>query len=230
MNKNTQVETAPKSQATNKDKTPVGKVKSIKTAEQRRKEREENYRNFRINSLRRRCERYGFDKEKTEKLVKKLIEQMDSPKEYFILIFISPKNFKMMNEALKNASIKYKYCGPTFFSIDGNQDVLAKLREIVPEDSTIHPYAKKMESVIPEEDRKKKAHTNNTDEKRADAKKKRKNFNKKVRAVHKKHTLSYKKKKTLKASKKKSGTTVQMVNKKPSESLKKASTGLKKAA
>lgn len=229
MSKNTQVETAPKSQATNKDKTPVGKVKSIKTAEQRRKEREENYRNFRINSLRRRCERYGFDKEKTEELVKKLIEQMDSPKEYFILIFISPKNFKMMNEALKNASIKYKYCGPTFFSIDGNQDILAKLREIVPEGSTIHPYAKKMESVIPEEDRK-KAHTNNTEEKRADAKKKRKNFNKKVRAAHKKHTLSYKKKKTLKASKKSSGTTVQMVNKKPSESLKKASTGLKKAA
>lgn len=230
MNKNTQVETAPKSQATNKDKTPVGKVKSIKTAEQRRKEREENYRNFRINSLRRRCERYGFDKEKTEELVKKLIEQMNSPKEYFILIFISPKNFKMMNEALKNASIKYKYCGPTFFSIDGNQNVLAKLREIAPEGSTIHPYAKKMESVITEEDRKKKAHTNNTDEKRADAKKKRKNFNKKVRAVHKKHTLSYKKKKAEKASKKKSGTTVQMTHKKPSESLKKASTGLKKAA
>lgn len=239
MNNNTQVETAQKSQATKKDKTPVGKIKTIKSAEERKKAREQEYRNFRINSLRRRCERYGFDEKKTEEYIKKLLEQLDAPKEYSILVFIAAKDSKMMNEALKNANIKYKYCGATFFSIDGDQNTLAKLREIAPPGSKIHPYAKKMEAIIPQEDRPDKivAKNKNVPHSRPKGKnvfKKRPNvagMSKKNRKVFKAQVKSLRDKwKAEKAAKKASGTVVQMTHKKPSKRLKKASTNLKKAA
>jgi hypothetical protein len=112
-----------------------------------------------------------FDDEKTEELVKKLIEQLNAPKEYNILIMLNPDDGPMMKEALAKADIHYKYHGDTFFSIDGNQDVLAKIREIAPPKAKIYPYAKKMESVISKEDREKaKKPTNNTAEKKAAAK------------------------------------------------------------
>lgn len=151
MNNNTKVETAQKSQAANKktSKVPTGKVTLMKETEARKKAREEQYRNFRINALRRRCKRMKFDDEKTEELVKKLIEQLDAPKEYNILILLNPNDGPMMKEALAKANIHYKYHGDTFFSIDGNQDVLAKIREIAPPKAKIYPYAKKMEPVLP---------------------------------------------------------------------------------
>lgn len=150
MNNNTKVETAQKSQATNEktSKVPTGKVTLMKETEARKKAREEQYRSFRINALRRRCKRMKLDDEKTEEFVKKLIEQLDAPKEYNILILLNPNDGLMMKEALAKANISYKYCGDTFFSIDGNQDVLAKIREIAPPKAKIYPYAKKMESVL----------------------------------------------------------------------------------
>ena len=190
MNKNTQTETAKKGQAVNnnkKSKTPTGKIVLMKETEARKKAREEQFRNFRINALRRRCERMGFDEEKTEELVKKLIEQMDTPKEYSILVMLdgckgekipNPNGegelFKsageQFNESLTKANIKYKYRGDTYFSLDGNQDVLAKIREIAPDGAKIYPYAKKMESVLPKAEPKKKKPSNNSKEKAADAK------------------------------------------------------------
>lgn len=191
MNKNTQTETAKKGQAVNnnkKSKTPTGKIVLMKETEARKKAREESYRTFRINALRRRCKRMGFDEEKTEELVKKLIEQMDAPKEYSILVMLDGcKGKKIPNpngegelfksageqfkEDLEKKNIKYKYCGSTYFSLDGNQDVLAKIREIAPDGAKIYPYAKKMESVIYKEDREKvKKPTNNTAEKKTAAK------------------------------------------------------------
>lgn len=174
MNKNTQTETAKKGQAVNnnkKSKTPTGKVTLMKETEARKKAREEQYRNFRINALRRRCKRMKFDDEKTEELVKKLIEQLNAPKEYNILIMLNPDDGPMMKEALAKANIHYKYHGDTFFSLDGNQDVLAKIREIAPPKAKIYPYAKKMESVISKEDRENvKKPTNNTAKKKSAAK------------------------------------------------------------
>lgn len=173
MNNNTKVETAQKSQAANKktSKVPTGKVTLMKETEARKKAREEQYRSFRINALRRRCKRMKFDDEKTEELVKKLIEQLNAPKEYNILIMLNPDDGPMMKEALAKVDIHYKYHGDTFFSIDGDQDVLAKIREIAPPKAKIYPYAKKMESIIPKEDRKTpKKPTNNTAEKKAAAK------------------------------------------------------------
>jgi hypothetical protein len=169
MNKNTQTETAKKGQAVNnnkKSKTPTGKIVLMKETEARKKAREESYRTFRINALRRRCKRMKLDDEKTEELVKKLIEQMDAPKEYSILVMLDGCKGKKIpnpdgegelfksageqfNESLTKANIKYKYRGDTYFSLDGNQDVLAKIREIAPDGAKIYPYAKKMESVLP---------------------------------------------------------------------------------
>lgn len=277
MNKNTQTETAKKGQAVNnnkKSKTPTGKIVLMKETEARKKAREESYRTFRINALRRRCKRMGFDKEKTEELVKKLIEQMDAPKEYSILVMLDGcKGKKIPNpngegelfksageqfkEDLEKKNIKYKYCGSTYFSLDGNQDVLAKIREIAPDGAKIYPYAKKMESVLPKEDREKvKKPTNNTAEKKAAAKSSKKisGGSRRYARIQKGRTImlsdirraSRSVKKNLKKGekidvkkvfkvveeRKKGGaaTTVQLNAKKGSKGPKKASTNVKKAA
>ena len=231
MNKNTQVETAKNGQATNKNTSnvPTGKVKSIKDAEARKKAREEQFRNFRINALRRRCARMKFTEEKTEELVKKLIEQLNAPKEYSILIMLDVKDSDMMKEALAKAKINYKYHGDTYFSIDGNQDILSKIREIAPPKAKIYPYAKKMESVISKEEIPKKPKNKNVPHSRPKgknvlkkrpnvagmSKKNRKNFKAQVKSLRDKWAAE-------KAAKKKGGTTVQLNSKKGSEGLKKA--------
>ena len=231
MNKNTQVETAKNGQATNKNTSnvPTGKVKSIKDAEARKKAREEQFRNFRINALRRRCARMKFTEEKTEELVKKLIEQLNAPKEYSILVMLDVKDGDMMKEALAKAKINYKYHGDTYFSIDGNQDILAKIREIAPPKAKICPYAKKMESVISKEEIPKKPKNKNVPHSRPKGKnvlKKRPNvagMSKKNRKIFKAQVKSLRDKWAAeKAAKKKGGTTVQLNSKKGSEGLKKA--------
>ena len=231
MNKNTQVETAKNGQATNKNTSnvPTGKVKSIKDAEARKKAREEQFRNFRINALRRRCARMKFTEEKTEELVKKLIEQLNAPKEYSILVMLDVKDGDMMKEALAKAKIHYKYHGDTYFSIDGNQDILAKIREIAPPKAKIYPYAKKMESVISKEEVPKKPKNKNVPHSRPKGKnvlKKRCNvagMSKKNRKIFKAQVKSLRDKWAAeKAAKKKGGTTVQLNSKKGSEGLKKA--------
>lgn len=235
MTKNTQVETAQKSQATNKNNIPTGKVKTLKSAEERRKAREEQFRNFRINALKRRCARMKYTEEQTEEFVKKLIEQMDAPKEYSILIMLSVKDNPMMKEALTKANITYKYHGDTYFSIDGNQEVLAKIREIAPPSAKIYPYAKKMESVLPKQEKEViKKPTNNTAEAKKNAKAARKALNIRRGQHNKGHSKFYAKqqrRKTLSELKKgRKATTVQLKAKKSSTGSKKASTNLKKAA
>ena len=231
MNKNTQVETAKNGQATNKNTSnvPTGKAKSIKDAEARKKAREEQFRNFRINALRRPCARMKFTEEKTEELVKKLIEQLNAPKEYSILVMLDVKDGAMMKEALAKAKIHYKYHGDTYFSIDGNQDILAKIREIAPPKAKIYPYAKKMEPIISKEEVPKKPKNKNVPHSRPKgknvlkkrynvagmSKKNRKNFKAQVKSLRDKWAAE-------KAAKKKGGTTVQLNSKKSSEGLKKA--------
>ena len=231
MNKNTQVETAQKSQATNKNKTkvPTGKVTIMKETEARKKAREEQYRNFRIAALKRRCKRMGYDEEKTNEFIEKLKKQLNAPKEYSILIMLDKKDSAMMKEALAKAKINYKYHGDTYFSIDGNQDILTKIREIAPPKAKIYPYAKKMESVIPKEEPPKKVKMKVVPHSRPKGKnvfKKRPNIasmSKKGRKEFKAQVKSLRDKwKAEKALKKKSGTTVQIKSKKGSESLKKA--------
>ena len=155
MKNNTTVETAQKSQATTKN---TGKVKTLANATERRKAREEQFRNFRINALKRRCKRMGFDEAKTNEYVEKLNKQMDEPKQYDILITFNNADFNLLKEAVAKANINYNIlvAGNSkarvsygYMSLVGDQNVLAKMREIAPPSAKIHPYAKKMESVIP---------------------------------------------------------------------------------
>ena len=216
MNKNTSVETAQKSQATTTiDKTPTGKVKTLKTAEQRRKEREEQFKNFRINSLKRRCKRMKMSDEDTEKYVKALIEQMKEPANYSILMFFNKENIGMVKQALLKAKIDLRIIGDYYAWVDGDSALLAKLREILPPKTKIHPYVKKKPPILEKrEPDKKKKPTVNTKTVKKDAKLRRKSRNLAV----------------LKARKSKKGKIMTMVHKKPSNSLKKASKDLKKAA
>lgn len=237
MSKNNTVDTAQKGQTTTKNNIPTGKVKTLADAAKRRKTREEQFRNFRINALRRRCKRTGFDEEKTEELVKKLIEQMNAPKEYNIIVMFDNSDYNMLKEAVENAKIKYNVLisGNTkarvslaYMSLEGDQNVLAKLREIAPPSAKIYPYAKKMESVLPKAEPKKKKPSNNSKEKAAAAKAARKEKN--VRIHRNKKTGKVTKRvvlKTLSAMKKrKPSVVVHMKPKKASEGSKTA----KKAA
>lgn len=163
MKNNKVVETAQKGQTTNKiqsenntsNKTsnksnvPTGNVKTQKSSEERRKAREEQYRQFRINALKRRAKRMNMSEEDIKKYVEELIKQLDAPKQYSILVMFDKPIAKMSMEAIKNANIEYNYAGETYVSITGDQTVLAKLREIAPPGAKICPYAKKMESVLP---------------------------------------------------------------------------------
>lgn len=178
-NKNT-VDTAQKGQTTTKNNIPTGKVKTLANATERRKAREEQFRIFRINALKRRCKRYGFDDAKTAEYVAKLEEQMKAPKEYNIMVSFNTKDFNMVKEAVIKANIKYRILvagngkarvSYGYMSLIGDQKVLDKLREIAPPSAKIYPYAKKMESVIPKEEREViKKPSNNTAEKKAAAK------------------------------------------------------------
>lgn len=257
MTKNTSVDTAQKGQATKKNNIPTGKVNTLANATERRKAREEQFRNFRIGALRRRCERMGFDEAKTEEYVNKLIEQLNAPKEYDILIMFSIKEGPMMRQALDNAKIKYKFNADTYFFVQGDQNILAKIREIAPPSAKIHPYARKMESIIPKEEKEViKKPSNNTAEKKAAAKTTKKNFGgsyryarqqkgriktladvRKASRYVKKHLKKGEKidvKKVFKVAeerkKDKAATTVQLNTKKSSTASKKASTPIKKAA
>ena len=256
MKNNTQVETAQKSQATNKiqpenvqkdlarideirknkSKVPTGKVTLLKETEARKKAREEQYRTFRINSLKRRCKRMGYDEKQTEEFVKKLIEQMEKPNIYTILVMINPKSGPMMNEALKKENINYKYHGDTYFSFEGDKKLLDKLREIAPPDGKLHIYAKKAESVLPKVNKEViKKPSNNTAEKKTAAKVANKGHMPKSKAYfHRMQKGRYKNLREVflahKRSKKHKATTVKLNAKKGSTGSKKASTNIKKAA
>ena len=242
MTKNTTVETAQKSQATTKN---TGKVKTLANATERRKAREEQFRNFRINALKRRCARYGFDEDKTNEYVEKLKKQMDAPKEYSILVTFNNADFNLLKEAVAKAGIKYNILvagngkariSYGYMSLVGDQKVLDKLREIAPPSAKIYPYAKKMESVIDETPVvKKKKPTNNTVEKRKAAKDARKKENIRKFLNRKKgkgkSTAWGSRKISLAARRKmRKAITVQLKAKKSSTASKKASTSIKKAA
>ena len=189
--------------------------------------------------------------------VKKLIEQLNTPKEYDILIMFNSKEGPMMRQALDNAKIKYKFHNDTYFFVQGDQNILAKIREIAPPSAKIYPYAKKMESVIPKEEMEViKKPSNNTAEKKAAAKTTKKLFGGSYRYAHRQkgrvktladiHRASRYVKKHLKKGvkidvkkvfkvveeRKKGGaaTTVYLNAKKSSTGSKKASASIKKAA
>lgn len=132
-----------------KDKTPTGKVKTLKDKEALKKEREEQYKNFRIGALKRRAKRMGLSEEQTKVKIEELIKQIDTPNQYLVLVMFDAKDKDMNTQALKNEGIVWKMQGPTHFYIEADQDTLGTIRGIMTPGSKIHPYVKKKPPILP---------------------------------------------------------------------------------
>ena len=218
------------------DKTPTGKVKTIKDKETIRKEREEQYKNFRVNALKRRAARMQMPQEQIDEAVKALLEQLDTPNSYDVLILFNAKEADMVRQAFLNEGLTWSVMSDSHVITVADQETLKTLREIMPPSAKIHPYVKKKPAILPATDIKseKKPKKGGKPHSRLNGKKEtRKRYNvarlnKKDKANFKKHVKSLKDR--WKANKKKTGTTVQLNPKKGSTAPKKASTNLKKAA
>lgn len=226
-----------------KTNVPTGKVKTAEDREKRRKAREEQYKTFRVNALKRRAKRMKLSEEDTEAKVKELLTQLDTPNSYDVILFFNPSNADLVRSALQNEGITWKIMGCNhkeesdgFALVDADQETLGTLRAILPPGTKIHPYVKKKKPVLaapvikkekkPSNNNKNVAHAAKTGgkfHKRPNvagmSKQKRKEFKAKVLAI----------KAAWKAQKKASGTTVHMKIKKGSTAPKNAST-LKEAA
>lgn len=243
MNKNTKVATA------KEGKTPTGKVKDLAARNARRAAAEQEYINFRVNALKRRCKRMGTSEEETKKLIEQLMIDIKAPKKYSIhVLFRSGQKYEvdkegkkhgtafstLATEAIKNSKIEYKILTPAWALIEGGKEVLDKLREILAGWATIHPYEIKPKPPKSEPVKVKKPSNNsktaaaagkvNGRRKRANvaamSKNQRKAFMLQVEAL----------KASWKASKKSTSKVVNMKKTKRSTGSKKASTELKKAA
>ena len=170
MKKNKTVETAQKGQATTKNtqpenvkndlkkiqenreakksKTPTGKIILLKETEARKKARKEQYDNFRINALIRRCKRNKISEEETEKLVEKLKKQLNSPNTYHILIMFNKNDIDLVKQALKKENLEYKMIADSYLYIDGDTEVLSTLRGIMPPSAKIYPHVMKKPPVL----------------------------------------------------------------------------------
>lgn len=132
-----------------KDKTPTGKVKTLKDKDALKKQREEDYINFRVNALKRRAKRMGLTEEQTKVKVEELLKQIKEPNNYMILIMFNPDNTAMLNEMLKNEGLAYAIQGRGYMWIEGEQDVLDIVRGFDIPGAKIHPYVKKKPPIIP---------------------------------------------------------------------------------
>lgn len=132
-----------------KDKTPTGKVKTIKDKEALKKEREEQYKNFRVAALKRRAKRMGLSEEQTKVKVEELLKQIAAPTNYDIMIMFDPEDFDMVKQALMNDDITWKLLVTTYGFLEGDAEVLASLRKILPPKSKIYPHVKRKPNVLP---------------------------------------------------------------------------------
>jgi len=242
------------------DKTPTGKVKTLKDEEQIRKEREEQYKNFRVNALKRRAKRMGLTDEQTEVKVKELLNQLDTPNSYNVLILFNSKDKDMVKQALLKEELVWKIMSDSHLIMVADQDTLKTIREIMPPSAKIHPYCKKKAVILPSGKEKSGYVAKNTDKSstakaRRNAKKAERYMKKRLNGMahndYKLHAELQKEKRiknrrkvakrlkmlqkrcqkaALKAKKGKAGITVQLKPKKSSTAPKKASTNLKKAA
>lgn len=215
------------------DKTPVGKVKSKETADERRKKREEDYKNFRINALKRHMKRLGIPEEEQGKYVEKLIAQLEAPNTYGIqILFLTGQKDKkqissLAREAILNSKIEYKLLTDKWAYIVGDANVLDKIREIMKGLARVYPYVMKAKSILPAKERSEKKPSNNSKDVAAAAKAARKgkkvSYNTNRARRSKTLSLSAKRKKLAERKKAHSLKTIKAVHKKPLESLKKAS-------
>lgn len=151
--KNFKVETAENGQTTliKIDKTPTGKVKTLKDKEAVKKAREEQYENFRINALKRRAKRVGLSEEQTKVKIEELKKQLAAPANYSVLIWYDPKDYDMMKEALKNEDMTVDILTTTYLFITVDSEGLATLRSIAPPTAKIYPHVKRKPPILPTE-------------------------------------------------------------------------------
>lgn len=229
------------------DKTPTGKVKTLKDKEAVKKAREEQYENFRTNALIRRCKRYGLSEEQIRVKVEELKKQLKAPTNYNVLIWYDPKDFDMMKEALKNEDMTVDILTTTYLFITVDSEGLATLRSIAPPTAKIYPHVKRKPSVLPivqQATKKKKTRTKAEKKnlaKAAKAARKAINRNKganvkseaKIRLekfLKDRKATNKARKASLKASHKACKTIVRPHTKKRSKTVKMASTAIKQAA
>lgn len=242
--KHFKVETAENGQTTivkiEKTNVPTGKVTTLEDKKKRREEREQKYTTFRINALMRRAKRMKLSEDETKKAVNALIAQMKEPATYTILLMyagsirdnngkMNPIN-KMVEEIITNNGMSWLMKSDYHMYIEGDQETLKKLREILPSGVKIHPYVKKKPTILPIEEPPKHKKPRNKVAKKEMLKKKKldkrkqsieDNKNRKKRAG-KAFAKVQKRIKLLAAEKERKAKTVQMSNKKASTSLKKA--------
>ena len=235
------------------DKTPTGKVKTMKKKEELQKAREEQYKNFRINALKRRAKRMGLNDEQIAVKVKELEKQMASTNDYNILIMFNPNDFNIVKQALMNDNIAWKMLVSSYGFIEGDDELLADLRKLLPPSAKIYPYVKRKPPILPSQQpsgRGKKTRTKAEKKSLAAAAKKarkaakslktkearrqqailkhKEESNKKSRKAQKAKLLFDKR--CQKAQKAGKGTIIPMKHRKRSTALKTASTSLKQAA
>lgn len=248
--KNFKVETAKDGQTTivkiekKESKVPTGKIKTAEEREKRRKAREEQYKTFRVNALKRRAKRYGLTEEETEEKVKKLLEQLDTPNSYRVLLMFNPKNAKILYAALDKeglvclmkAPINAKEEQDSFCFVEADQETLKTIREIAPPGTKIHPYVKKKEPVLAASESKKVKKPSNNNKDVAHAAKMVRKAKKIERFVNRKKgkgkavAKAAKRERLAKAKKDSRANIVHLNKTKRSTASKKASTGLKQAA
>ena len=134
-----------------KNNTPAGKVKTMKDKEAIKAAREEQYKNFRINALKRRAKRMGLNEEQTKVKVEELIKQLNSSNDYDILIMFNPNDFNMVKQALMNEDIAWKLLVSSYSFLIGDDELLADLRKILPPSAKIYPHVKRKPPILPVE-------------------------------------------------------------------------------
>ena len=231
-------------------KIPTGKVKTLAQRNKIRKEREEQYRNFRINCLKRRAKRMKLSEEETKAKIEELKKVLEGTHNYNVLLLFNRNNAKMIKEIFANDNIECKIFTDYYAWLIADDELLKELREMLPEGTKIHPYAirKKLSWSSEETKKAKKPYTKAEKKSLAlAAKKKRKQDKIAAHLNHKEHAKQQKEernkrarkiakakmlfeKRARKASQKKGGTVVHMTSKKASSVKKKASTNVKKAA
>ena len=233
------------------DKTPTGKVKTLKDKEAVKVAREEQYKNFRIAALTRRAKRMGLSEEQIKVKVAELEEQLKAPANYSVLIWYDPKDYDMMKESIKNEDMAVDIMTSTYLFITVDSEGLGTLRSIAPPTAKIYPHVKRKPNVLPtEKPRARGAKKRTKAEKKAlatAAKKARKALNRQkghnVKSEAKERLEKFMrdrkafnaarkaaKKASKTAVKKSSGITIRMKAKSRSKSVKMASTSVKKAA
>lgn len=81
--------------------------------------------------------------------IEELKAQIKAPNNYDIIIMFNPADYDMVKQALMNDDITWKLLVTTYGFLEGDAEVLASLRKILPPKSKIYPHVKRKPNVLP---------------------------------------------------------------------------------